>query len=71
MSEEDMTVQESLEFFRVDTLSLVTECVVRRSQPPVEEISDFDGSGMSPTQIVRIRLFFAIVHCHKAQNFGQ
>jgi hypothetical protein len=26
---------------------------------------------MSPTQIVRIGLFFAIVHCHKAQNFGQ
>jgi len=78
MSEEDMTVQESFEFLRVGTLAPVTECsrksfmiFLRRCQPAVEEISDFDGSGMSPMRIVRIGLFFAIIHCHKAQNFGQ
>ena len=79
MIEEDITVQESLEFLRIGTLTLLPECrrerglLVWRRQPVVEEISDFDRLGISPILTVSVARsgFWCIIHRHKAQNLGQ
>src|SRR5277367_5722295 len=80
MREEDVTVQESLEFLVVLRFQVgsSTECIGKRSklacrgcQPAVEEIDNSDRLGMRPIRrvwtIARV-WFWSIVHCHKEQN---